>query len=193
MTSMMRHTRFVTVFKRFLMVLVLGMIGIVVWIASDNTGANKARIVFSNIAQSGALQNIMLKPHYQGVDVRNRPYTVIAEKATQLDKENIALEAIRADMLMNNGIWVALNSGTGAINLTSKQLVLTGGVDIFYNDGYEFRTDHVNVDIDKGSAYADSHVEGQGSLGTLQADQFSVSEHGQVIHFNGSVKMKIYR
>jgi len=188
-----RYTRFVALSKHFLWILVALVVGLVVWIASDNTGDNKARIVFTNIAKSAALQNIMAKPHYQGVDAHNRPYTIIAETATQLDKDNIALVNIHADMEVRSGVWVALNSGTGKLNMQTKQLVLHDGVDLFYNDGYEFRTDHANVDIAKGTAYADSHIEGQGPLGTLKADSFSASDHGQVLHFVGSVKMEIYR
>jgi lipopolysaccharide export system protein LptC len=193
MTQVARYTRFVALSKHFLWVLVATVVGVLVWIASDTNGENKARIVFSNIAKSANLQNIMLKPHYQGVDARNRPYTIIAEKAIQVDKDNVTLSSIHADMLMNNGVWVAMHSGNGSLNLHSKQLVLHDGVDIFYNDGYEFRTDHANVDIQQGSAYADSAIEGQGPLGTLKADSFSASDHGQVMHFKGSVVMKLYR
>ena len=191
--SVARYTRFVAMSKHSLWVLVVLMVGVVVWIASDNSSENKARIVFSHIAKSTNLQNIMSKPYYQGVDAHNRPYTIIAEKAIQLDKDNIALEKIHADMVMGNGVWVALNSDGGALNMQTKQLMLKGGVDVFYNEGYEFRTDHAMVDITKGTAYADSAVEGQGPLGTLKADSFSATDHGQVIHFIGSVRMKIYR
>ena len=187
------YTRFVALFKRSLWVLIVAVVGVLVWIASDFGGNNKARIVFSNIAQSANLQNIMLKPHYQGVDAQNRPYTVIAEKATQIDKDNMVLEKIRADMQLNNGVWVAMNSGTGNMNTTTKQLVLHDGVDIFYDDGYEFRTDHANVDIAKGTAYGDSTIEGQGAQGTLKADSFQAVDRGKVMHFIGSVKVHLYR
>lgn len=193
MTSMARYTRFVALSKRSLWVLVALMVAGVVWIASDNTGENGARIVFSSIKKSGALQNVMQKPHYQGVDASNRPYTIIADEATQIDKDNVTLTKMRADMVLSNGSWIALNAGKGSLNLLTKQLELTGEVDVFYEGGYEFRSDHAHVDIDKGSAYGNSPVEGQGPLGTLMADGFTVSEHGKTIHFNGSVRMKLYR
>lgn len=187
------YTRFVALSKRFLWLLVLFMLGLVVWIASYNTGENGARIVFSNMPKSGILQNIMAKPHYQGIDVRGRPYTVIAEQATQIDKDNVSLSAIRADMVMKGGSWIAMNAGTGRLNLQTKSLELRDGVDVFYEGGYEFRTDHAHVDIQQGSAYGDAHIEGQGKLGTLQADGFAVSAHGEKIDFRGSVKMTLYR
>ena len=193
MSFISNYTRFVALSKRFLWVLVAGMVGVVVWIASYNTGENGSRIVFSNIPKSGILQNVMAHPHYQGIDVCGRPYTVIADKATQIDKDNVSLENIRADMVMSNGAWVALNSGSGMLNTQTKQLELMQRVDVFYEDGYEFRTDHAHVDIQQGSAYGDAKVEGQGKLGTLMADGFSISPHGETINFTGSIHMKLYR
>ena len=93
MVPVTRHTRIVALSKHFLVLLVAAVIALVVWIGSDNSGENKARMVFSNIAKSANLQNIMMKPHYQGVDARNRPFTVIADTATQVDKDNVEIHA----------------------------------------------------------------------------------------------------
>jgi len=139
------------------------------------------------------LQNLMAHPHYQGVDAHDRPYTIIADQATQIDAQNVSMVKVRADMIMNSGAWVALNSGTGKLNLTGKQADLMDGVDMFYEGGYEFRTDHAHVDIAKGEAYGDAPVEGQGPPGTLKADSFEIKNHGANIRFNGSVRVKLYR
>lgn len=169
------------------------MIGVVVWTASDNSGEGKARLVFSGIQkQSEPMPSTMIKPHYQGMDVNNQPYTVLADSATQKDKDTVVMQAVRADVLRTDGKWLALNAAAGELNTQSKQLALTGGVNMFYDGGYEFRSDHAQVDIQEGSAYGDSPVEGQGPLGTLKADSFSVTDRGKVIRFNGSVKMTLY-
>ena len=63
---------------------------------------------------------------------------------------------------------------------------------MFYDGGYEFRSDYAQVDIKEGAAYGDSPVEGQGPMGTLTADSFNITERGKVIRFNGSVKMTLY-
>jgi lipopolysaccharide export system protein LptC len=193
MPAVARYTRFVSLSKNFLWILVVAMIGLVVWIASDSDGESGARVVFSNVPKSEILQNMMSNPHYQGMDARNRPYTVTADKARQLDKDNVALENIRADMGLDDGVWLSLNAGSGTLNILTKQLELHDGVNVFYDKGYEFRTDHVKVDIEKASAYGDSPVEGQGPMGILKADGFTVSNHGKSIHFNGSVRIRLYR
>jgi len=193
MALMGNYTRFVAVSKRSLWLLVTVMVGLVVWIASDNTGENGARIVFSNIPKSGILQNFMSRPHYQGIDVRGRPYTVMADRAVQVDKDSVSLENIRADMVLSNGVWIALNAGFGVLNLQTKMLELSKGIDVFYDGGYEFRTEHAHIDIQQGSAYGDVPIEGQGGLGTLEASGFNVGDRGVSIEFTGNVKMTIYR
>jgi lipopolysaccharide export system protein LptC len=189
-----RYTRVVSVLRGFLWVMVAFTIAALVWIASDNTsGENAMRVVFSNIPKSEALQNIMMKPHYQGMDAKNQPFTVIADKATQLDKEQVSLEKVRGDMSMGNGSWVAVNANKGLINITTKQLELREQVNMFYDGGYEFRSDYAHIDIQKGNAYGNLPVEGQGPPGTLVAERFEVTGRGEVIRFQGSVKMTLYR
>ncbi len=191
MTPVSRYTRFVALIKRFLWVLVAGIVGLVVWIASG-IGDKGARMVFSHIPKSENLENIMSKPHYQGIDLNNNPYTVIAEKAVQQDKDTVLLSTISADMARPGDKWVALTARSGTLNTETKQMTLTGGVNLFYEGGYEFESDHAQVDINKGAAYGDSPVNGRGPLGTLKADSFEIRDRGDSIRFNGSVRMKLY-
>lgn len=191
--SVVRYTRLVALGKRMLWVLVALMLIVVVWIVSDNTGDNGSRIVFSSISKMEALQNVMLKPHYQGVDADNQPYTVIADKATQRDKDSVDLENITADMLRGDGKWLALKAKSGQLNTASKQLLLEGDINLFYDGGIEFETSRANIDIGRGAAYGDKPIKGQGPMGTIKAKSFEVSDHGKSIRFNGSVRMKLYR
>lgn len=188
-----RYSRFVLHSKRFLWGLVAGVVALLVWVASDNNSENGARIVFSNMKQAAVLQNIMANPHYQGVDAQNRPFTVMADKAMQLDKDTVQLTHIRADIALEDGVWIALNAGSGTLNMLTKKLTLKDGVDIFYDSGYEFRTPEAHVDIQEGYAYGDAEVEAQGPMGTLKARGFSVSRHGKSIRFNDSVTIRLYR
>lgn len=189
-----RYTRFVALSKHSLWVLIAIVIGIVLWIASGDSGSVGKRIVFTNAAPlTDASQNVMTKPYFQGLDENNRPYKVLADKATRIDEDHIALDNVRAEMTQANGSWVALNSKNGHLSTKEKKIKLTGGVNLFYEGGYEMRTDHAYVDTAAGSAYGDTHVEGQGPQGTLEADRFEIKERGQILRFNGSVKMRVYR
>lgn len=192
-----KHTRFVHFSKRFLWGLVAIVIAVLVWVASDNSSISGARVVFSNVEKAGAAletaQNMMTNPNYQGVDKKNQPFTVVADKAEQIDENTVSLTNIQADIMLGPDSWVSLNAGAGRLNLLTKQLELNKGVNIFYTDGYEFRTEHAHIDIEGGSAYGEDPVEGQGPLGVLKATGFALLDHGNTIIFNNSVTITLYR
>ncbi len=192
MSSMAKYTRMVLLGKNFLWIFAACIIALVVWIASTNNSDNGGRMVFTNVPKSTELENIMQKPRYQGVDVHNRPYTIEANNALQKDKDTIVLENVSADMTGDNNAWIAMKSGSGILNTVTRQMELLKGVEIFYEGGYQFRTDHAHVDIGKGSATGDSRIEGQGGAGTIEAKSFSILERGNIINFNGSVRMLLY-
>lgn len=192
MAAAYHYTRFVLFGRRLLWLLIFGMLALLVWIATDNSGNSGKRLVFTNAPQMEEVRNVMEKPHYQGLDEQNRPYTIIADRAVQADADNVTLQTLRADMMQGNGKWVALNAKNGAYNTKTKRLDLTNSVSLFYEGGYEMRTERAEVDVHSGSAYGDTFVEGQGPAGTLEADSFHVFDRGKVIRFTGSVKMKIY-
>jgi lipopolysaccharide export system protein LptC len=188
------YTRLVVLGRHVLWLLVAIIVGAVLWIASREAGDEGARLVFSNEpVKQAPPQNEMQSPVYQGLDAKNNPYTVVAEKAVQKDKDTVMLYAIRADMQQQNHKWLALTAGSGQLSITEKKLLLMDGVNLFYGDGFEMETEHAQVDIAAGTAYGASRVTGQGPLGTLKAKGFEVEERGRVIRFNGSVRVKVYR
>jgi lipopolysaccharide export system protein LptC len=188
-----RYSRFVLFGKHFLWVALALLLAMVAWIANYNSEEGSRRIVFTNNTPlMNNLANIMENPRYQGLDAHNQPYNILADRATQVDENHMTLDNVRAEITERNGTWMAINSKTGAIDVQKKQLDLTGGVEMFSDSGYQMRTDHTHVDIQKSSAYGDSHVEGQGPAGTLQADSFEAEDRGKVIRFKGKVKVRIY-
>ena len=191
--SVARYTRLVVLSRSVLWVLIVLMIGVVIWIATDDEETAGSRLVFSNVTLNENLENEMANPHYQGLDAKNRPYSVMADKAVQKDKDLVVLHNIRADMQQDKGAWLALNAGRGELNIETKKLWLMDGVNMFYDGGHEMQTAKAFVDIDAGTAYGDEPVFGQGPLGTLKAKRFEVQGRGEVIRFKGSVKLKIYR
>src|SRR5689334_21541212 len=113
--SVARYTRFVVFGKHFLWVMLALMLLLVGWIANYNSEEGSRRIVFTNASQAPeALQNIMENPRYQGLDAHNQPYNILADRATQVDENHLALDNVRAEITQHDGTWIALNSKTGA-------------------------------------------------------------------------------
>ena len=191
--SVARYTRLVVLSRKLLWAMIALMIGVVIWTATGKEESAGSRLVFSNVKINENLENEMINPHYQGLDAKNKPYTVIADKAVQKDKDLVVLHNIRADMQQDKGAWLALNAGSGELNIATQKLWLMDGVNMFYEGGYEMQTSKAFIDISAGTAYGEDPVTGQGPLGTLKAKGFEVSGRGEVIRFKGSVKLKIYR
>lgn len=188
-----RYTKFVALGKNILWLLIAFIIGTIVWIASSDKGEQGSRLVFTNDQHTEAIENEMIKPHYQGLDERNNPYTVFADSAIQKDENTVILKSVSADMQQEDGTWLALKSGSGELKMEEEKIRLSDTVNMFYEGGYEFESDYANVDIGKGTAYGDSPIQGQGPIGTLRADRFEVVNRGEIIRFNGSVRLKLYR
>ena len=69
---------------------------------------------------------------------------------------------------------------------------LDGGVNIFSDEGYEFRTERAEIDIDANTAWGDQPIEGHGPLGILNADTFRLDNATGLLLFEGSVRMIVY-
>lgn len=193
MATLTRYTRFVSFGKHFLWVMLAFLVAMVWWIANDNSEDRSKRMVFTSAPVVGEnVQNIMEKPVYQGLDAHNQPYNIHADRATQLDENNLILDNVRAEITQHDGTWIALNAKNGAIEVQQKKMQLTGGVEAFSDSGYTMRTDHAHVDIGQGSAYGDAHVEGQGAAGTIEAESFEAEDRGKIVRFKGKVKVRIY-
>ena len=109
---------------------------------------------------------------YQGVDDKNQPYTVTADKVRQedLDSSFVNLEGPKADIMMADQSWAAVTALTGVFNREDQILSLAGNVNFFHDLGYEIRTESAQLDIVRGQAHGKEHVEGQGPFGQFDAE-----------------------
>jgi len=192
MSKIAHYTRVVFLWKILLILLVAAIVSALIWVSNSGNSENGGRMVFTNVIKGVMPPNVMEKPFYQGVDVHNRPYSVAADTGMQKDPNTVELEKISAEMTDDNGKWMSLNAGHGVLHLPSKHLQLSGGVEVFYGDGYNFRTQDAFVDINKGEAKSDSKIEGQGRGGSLTASSFQIVDRGSVLRFKGSVRLLLY-
>jgi lipopolysaccharide export system protein LptC len=187
--------------KRSLMVLqgkrvllaVAVLLGIsIIGIASFNSGESGGRVLLSSAEKTDDSVPVMVNPRYYGVDKKNRPFTVTAKTATQHKDGSVAIEGVQADMLLDKKSWLAISANKGVIDKTSKNIELTGSVNMFYEGGYEFRSEYAKVLTDEGRAYGNQPIEGQGPSGTLKAGNFDVTDNGQRLYFKGNVHVTLY-
>ena len=153
------------------------------------------RLSVSKMAPDQAESLTMLNARFEGLDERDRPYTVTADIATQSESDTdlVTLERPKADITLEDGAWLALTAKSGEYHKEAQVLDLTGSVNLFHDKGFELRTESARVHLDKGMAEGAQPVEGQGSIGTIQAEGFRVLDRGARIFFLGRSHMVIER
>lgn len=136
----------------------------------------------------------MSNAHFEGMDDKNRPFSISAEKATQVtqDADTIDLTQLQADMTMTDGAWLSLTSDSGRLQRSKELLDLLGQVNLFQDQGYELHTRDVHVDLSRNSALGHSPVQGQGPSGEVTAEGVLVLNSGARIVFLGQTHIVFY-
>jgi hypothetical protein len=78
------------------------------------------------------------------------------------------------------------------LQILKKKLLLQGNVHIFTDDGNEFVTQQILVNLDTGDAWGPSEIKAQSPAGTIQSGAFQLSMEYKAIRFSNRVKMVIY-
>ena len=136
----------------------------------------------------------VVNARFTGVDSENRPFSVTADAVVQdADKDSaVKLTRPKADVTLASNSWVAIAAPQGTFSRKQEILSLFGGVDLFHDDGYEFRTAEARIDFRNGAASGDRPVTGQGPFGTVRAEGFRIVDNGDRIIFNGKSTLVIF-
>jgi lipopolysaccharide export system protein LptC len=190
-----RYSRFVTWMKRVLPI-AAGVIVMAVVAYSliprptDRSGIN---FEYGNI---GKIENdlAMIKPRLTGADDRGNPFVITADAAIQDGKNarRARLKNVEADMTFDNSRWLNATAERGFIDADKGKLTLDGGISVYSDSGYELHTSGVDVDLRKAFLTGNHGVTGQGPMGGLQADRFTVDQKTQQIRLSGNVHTTIY-
>lgn len=163
---------------------------VVIWPQLDEQN-DRFQIGFAKIDKSAAENLRMVNARYTGVDRAKRPFTVTAESAEQVDADSPVIELLqpKADIVMDDGSWLAVTAELGNYNRVTQFLELAGTVNLFHDKGYEFRTTSAVLDLRAGDAIGTEPVHGQGPFGHIQAEGFIVRNRGESIEFQGKSRV----
>ena len=136
----------------------------------------------------------LVEARYEGVDEKNQPYTLTADKAAQLpENENlILLERPRADITLEDGSWIALHAQSGTFDKQAFLLNLTGDVRLFHDRGYELSTTKMSADLQKRAATAPAQTSVQGPMGRITGARMDVAPGGEKIIFQGPATLILH-
>ncbi|HEX3810207.1 MAG TPA: LPS export ABC transporter periplasmic protein LptC [Rhizomicrobium sp.] len=188
----LRYTRFVTIMKRALPLAAAAILAAVVAYSLQPRETSRVAMTFESI---GKVDNdlAMIKPRLTGKDSDGNPFVVTADAAIQ-DPKNIHhahLKNVEADMTMKKGGWMSATAATGYLDSDAHKLWLQGPIAVYSDDGNELHTPAAVVDLKAGVIHGTSGVSGQGPMGTMRADRFTVDRAKKTIQLNGHVHMTI--
>jgi len=138
----------------------------------------------------------VLNPRVLGVDSKARPFQITADTSALKNedgREFYRLEQPKADIVLEDGSWVALTALEGEYEENTKYLYLVGNVNVFHDAGHEFHTPKALFNLNDRSASGNDPVEGQGPLGTLHSEGFRIFDGGDRVLFTGKARMLVYR
>ena len=190
-----RHSRMVRVLRIAVPAVVgLAMAGVVAISIFNPFRAlmKQLPIDIDNLVVSGS-KITMESPHLSGFSPDQRPYELWAKTATQdlQDPDHVELKTLRAKILQEDRSTVTLDARTGLFNTKAQLLDLRKDILLQSSTGYEARLSQALLDIGKGTVTSEEPVDVKLLNGTLTADKLRITEKGELVRFEGHVKMNL--
>ncbi len=189
-----RYSRFVNLMKVLLPAVAVVLVILVgVW-PHLQTKDNRFRIGLSTLKNRDAKDPAMINARFMGTDKNAQPFAITADFAKNLVEgtATVELEVPKADMMLDDGTWLALTAETGIYSRETQTLELVGAVNLFHDSGYEIRTAKARIDFVQGAASGTDPVRGHGPFGELVAEGFDLENKGTIIRFTGKSKLVLF-
>ncbi len=180
-----RRHFFITLTKWILPVAALCLLGLMVIWPELQKVEDSGRLTIQRTIGGDPEGARVISARYRSVDDRNRPYTITADQVDQVDQNSMQLQNPTADLTTESGAWLLVESASGLYRKTQDELDLGGGVTLWHDNGSVLRTHAMTLNLKDGSASSNTPVSIQGPFGTLNAQGFTLTGRGAVVHFSG--------
>lgn len=122
---------------------------------------------------------------YHGVDQRGRPYTMTATAAHEVNAQRVDLTQPKGDITLEGNRWLMVQARNGVYMQHIGSLDLSGDVQLYRDDGTVLQTDTATLDMKAGAGSGADRVHVEGPFGTLDAQGFTMTDQGALLHFAG--------
>ncbi len=185
-----RHSRRVRWLKIGLPVVASAIVlaGLVVtWLARAVPGD----LAFASTSiQDGRL--VMSDPRMSGVDGRNRPYSMLAERAIQtLGGTGVDLEGVRANLTVDDTTKAQLHAAKGRFDTRTEVLRLYDDITVETTSGIRISLRSADVSLENGSLDGKGPVEISTPNQRLEAGNVVISNRGGTVSFRDRVKLTL--
>lgn len=189
-----RSSRVIGLLRYLLPAIALCLIALVVlWPQLIGGAGGLIAPMFANAEIDGADVMLMHNPRYVGRTRDAEPYELTAASAyVDPNKPSlIHLEQLAAELTPASKRDLRLVALSGLYNRAADKLDLDGDIALTTSDGYRFETQRARINLQAGRVVGNQPVEGWGPTGTLSADRFEIRDGGQLLRFEGRVKVTL--
>jgi lipopolysaccharide export system protein LptC len=194
--SLKTYSHFVRFSKVSLSLIVIVILVFMVAVPLIAKRGSEMRLAFTSDKKSKEVSKkkpAMLNPTFQGLDDKNQPYKIKANRALQQEDNVIALEVITADLSASDKKWLVMQAKTGLYDLSKGELLLNGDVQLYHEAGHSVFTENALIDTKKMQASGGTPVQILSDFGRLRADSFKIINRGNNLLFSGNVHMILHR
>jgi lipopolysaccharide export system protein LptC len=189
-----RHSRVVRILRVAIpLAVVLGFTGIFLIVYFNPLRIlAKLPIDVGNLVVSGT-KITMEQPRLSGFTGDARAYELSADAAKQdLTKPDlIELRNIHAKVQMQDKSTVEVSATAGIYDSKGETLKLDQNIVLSSSTGYRGRLSQATIDIRKGHVLSEQPVEVELLQGTLNANRLEIVDSGDLVRFDGGVKMTL--
>ena len=186
------YSRFVRTMKLLLPAVAALLLGAILLWPQLQAERNRFHISLSGIDPRHPDRLRVVNARFRSTDADRQPFTVTAESAHEIDPDShlIALESPSADLASKDGGWVLARAPEGTYDRNAELLRLTGGVSVFYNNGYAFFSPTARLSLRQGRAEGDDPANAFGPAGEVKGEAgFVLTDKGRRILFKGKSRL----
>jgi len=137
----------------------------------------------------------MISPRFYGQSSDGRAFVITARSAVrdEVDLKRVFLDTPTLTLGVGTDAPTRLNAKRGVYREDTLQLRLIGDVRLDDGMGYRFASEESLVDTRTGDITGETSLQGEGPIGRVQSQAYSVYEKGDRIVFRGGVRARIDR
>ena len=176
-------------------VLLLFSVSILILVFYNNNYIEKEKVYsdFSyNEIDFQSARQVLRKPTFIGIDKKNQPFKVMANKATRLKNEPNIFNLEKPTGEINTGKEKFFLSGDiGVFYKNVEQLEVKGNVKFNNGDAMTFTTSEMYFDFKKEILSGNERVNGKKNNSVIVSEGFKILNNGEQIFFTGKTKLKL--
>lgn len=170
------HSRIVAILKVGLPLIAVAMLAGLFLNSQDNRGGGELVFSPADLELLGEGMRVS-RPVFSGVTEGLDRFRFTAETVTPdaAPPTRAAIQTLSGRIEFSGGPRIDLRSETADVDLKARRMTLRGGVAAQTADGFVFRANQAQVDLDLGGLTAEGAVSGDGPMGRIDARRLAVS------------------